>query len=82
MTKKNGEKKIMPSKGQIYHKKYLFVNKDYTGFDIEVEKKRAEFYDNMLKKHPDKKIKSKNILSVYFSNVIVTFYLSFIAFTK
>ena len=59
LTKKNGEKKIMPSKGQIYHKKYLFVDKNYTGFDIEAEKKRAEFYDNMLKKYPDKKIKSK-----------------------
>ena len=59
LTKKNGEKKIMPSKGQIYHKKYLFVDKDYTGFNIEAEKNRAEFYDNMLKKHPDKKIKSK-----------------------
>ena len=49
----------MPSKGQIYHKKYLFVDKDYTGFDIEAEKKRAEFYDKMLINHEDKKIKSK-----------------------
>ena len=59
LTKKNGEKKIMPSKGQIYHKKYLFVDKDYQGFDIEVEKRRAEYYDKMLINHEDKKIKSK-----------------------
>ena len=59
LTKKDGEKKIMPSKGQIYHKKYMFVSSDYVGFDIEAEKKRAEKYDEMLKKHEDKKIKSK-----------------------
>ena len=59
LTKKNGEKKIMPSKGQIYHKKFAFVNENYTGFDIEAEKKRAELYDELLKKHEDKKIKSK-----------------------
>ena len=60
LIKYNEEKvKLIKSKGQIYHKKYLFVDKDYTGFDIEAEKKRAEFYDNMLKKHEDKKIKSK-----------------------
>lgn len=59
LTKKDGEKKIMPSKGQIYHKKYMFVSSDYAGFDIEAEKKRAEKYDEMLKKHEDKKIKSK-----------------------
>ena len=49
----------MPSKGQIYHKKYMFVSSDYVGFDIEAEKRRAEKYDEMLKKHEDKKIKSK-----------------------
>ena len=59
LTKKDGEKKIMPSKGQIYHKKYMFVSSDYAGFDIEAEKKRAEKYDELLKKHEDKKIKSK-----------------------
>ena len=59
LTKKNGEKKIMPSKGQVYHKKYTFVSENYTGFDIEAEKKRAELYDELLKKHEDKKIKSK-----------------------
>ncbi len=59
LTKKNGEKKIMPSKGQIYHKKYLFVDKNYQGFDIKVEKSRAEYYDKMLVNHEDKKIKSK-----------------------
>ena len=60
LIKYNEEKvKLIKSKGQIYHKKYLFVDKDYTGFDIEAEKNRAEKYDNMLKKHPDKKIKSK-----------------------
>ena len=59
LTKKNGEKKIMPSKGQVYHKKYAFVNENYTGFDIEAEKKRAEKYDELMKKHEDKRIKSK-----------------------
>ena len=59
LTKKNGEKKIMPSKGQVYHKKYAFVNENYTGFDIEAEKKRAELYDELMKKHEDKRIKSK-----------------------
>ena len=59
LTKKNGEKKIMPSKGQIYHKKYMFVAENYTGFDIESEKKRAEKYDELLKKNEDKKIKNK-----------------------
>ena len=59
LTKKNGEKKIMPSKGQVYHKKYAFVNENYTGFDIEADKKRAEKYDELMKKHEDKRIKSK-----------------------
>ena len=59
LTKKNGEKKIMPSKGQVYHKKYTFVSENYTGFDIEAEKKRAEKYDELMKKHEDKRIKSK-----------------------
>ena len=59
LVKNNGETKLMKSKGQIYHKKYLFVDKGYTGFNIEAEKNRAIKYDNMLKKHPDKKIKSK-----------------------
>ena len=59
LTKKKKKKKLMPSKGQIYHKKYMFVAENYTGFDIEAEKKRAEKYDEMLKKHEDKKIKSK-----------------------
>ena len=59
LTKKNGGKKIMPSKGQIYHKKYMFVAENYTGFDIEAEKKRAEKYDELLKNHEDKKIKNK-----------------------
>ena len=38
---------------------YVGDNGEYTGFDIEAEKKRAEKYDEMLKKHEDKKIKSK-----------------------
>ena len=59
LTKKNGEKKLMPSKGQVYHKKYAFVSQDYQGFDMDAEKKRAEIYDELLKKHEDTKIKSK-----------------------
>ena len=57
--KEKWRKKIMPSKGQIYHKKYMFVAENYTGFDIEAEKKRAEKYDELLKNHEDKKIKNK-----------------------
>lgn len=49
----------MPSKGQVYHKKYMFVAPNYTGFDIDAEKNRAEKYDELLKMHEDKKIKSK-----------------------
>ena len=59
LTKKDGEKKLMPSKGQVYHKKYMFVAPNYTGFDIEAEKNRAEKYDELLKMHEDKKIKNK-----------------------
>ena len=59
LTKKNGEKKIMPSKGQIYHKKKIKKKNDNTGIDNEAKKNRAEKYDELLKNHEDKKIKNK-----------------------
>lgn len=59
LVKKNGEIKRMKSKGQVYHKKYTFVDKNYQGFDIEEEKKRAELYDKLLEQHEDCRIKSK-----------------------
>ena len=37
----------------------MFVAPNYTGFDIDAEKNRAEKYDELLKMHEDKKIKSK-----------------------
>lgn len=59
ITKKNGKIRLNKSKGQIYHMKYLFVDKNYQGFDIEEEKKRAEKWNELLKNYPDSDIKSK-----------------------
>lgn len=59
ITKKNGKIRINKSKGQIYHMKYLFVDKNYQGFDIEEEKKRAKKWSELLKNYPDPQIKSK-----------------------
>ena len=39
--------------------KYLFVDKNYQGFDIEEEKKRAEKWNKLLENYPDPQIKSK-----------------------
>ena len=44
-VKNNGETKIIKASGKIYHKKYLFVNDDYKGFDIEEAKKRAMLWE-------------------------------------
>lgn len=46
-------RKFVKSSGKIYHCKYLFVNEDYDGFDIEKAKERAKLWNSIsnIKEH-------------------------------
>lgn len=52
-----GEIKIIKSKGQIYHHKWMFVPEDYNGFDITESKKWSETWQAVIPN--DRKIKSR-----------------------
>lgn len=45
--KEDGSVKFIKSKGQIYHHKWTFVSKDYTGFDIEESKRRSDIVNKI-----------------------------------
>lgn len=49
--------KFIKSKGQIYHHKWMFVDDDYTGFDIEESKRWSEQWQQALPK--DRIVKSR-----------------------
>lgn len=53
----NIEFKIIKSKGQIYHHKWMFVADDYTGFNIKESKEWSEKWTTTLPN--DKSIKSR-----------------------
>lgn len=54
----NCRKIIQPRKNnpQIYHQRYLFVNHDYDGFDVEADFQRRKHYEQFLTKEDVKKI--------------------------
>ncbi len=45
--------KIIKGSGKIYHHKYLFVDVNYTGFDVERARQRAQLWESIpdIKKH-------------------------------
>jgi len=46
---KNGEaKEVIPKKKQIYHHKWMFVDDNYKGFDIEESKARSGWWEGKL----------------------------------
>lgn len=49
--------KITKAKGQIYHHKWMFVNDNYKGFDIEESKRWSEKWQSVIPK--DRGIKSR-----------------------
>ena len=46
-------RRFVKQSGKIYHCKYLFVNEDYIGFDIEKAKERAKLWNSIpdIKEH-------------------------------
>lgn len=48
--------KIIKSKGQIYHHKWMFVNEDYQGFDVEESKRWSDTWTKVIPKELKTKI--------------------------
>lgn len=55
-VEKNDYKEVKP-KGQIYHHKWMFVEDNYTGFDIEESKRWSEKWQSVIP--AEKSIKSR-----------------------
>lgn len=43
-----GTEKIIKSKNQVYHHKWMFVNGDYKGFDVEKSKERSSCWTSVI----------------------------------
>ena len=54
----SGYKVIQPRKTnpQIYHQRYLFVDQNYNGFDVEADFQRRKYYEQFLTKEDVKRI--------------------------
>lgn len=48
--------KVIKSKGQIYHHKWMFVNDDYQGFDVEESKRWSDTWTKIIPKELKTKI--------------------------
>ena len=44
----DGQIKMIKPSDKIYHRKYIFVNADYLGFDVEEAKRRAELWETSI----------------------------------
>lgn len=49
----DGTRRFIKASGKIYHCKYLFVNENYSGFDVELSKERAVLWNSIpnIKEH-------------------------------
>ena len=64
----NIEFKIIKSKGQIYHHKWMFVSDDYNAFNIEESKAWSEKWTNVLPN--DRAIKSRIGYKKYWQEIL------------
>lgn len=63
--------KIIKSKGQIYHHKWMFVADDYTGFNIEESKRWSKLWTESLPR--DRAIKSRIGYKKYWNEILNQF---------
>lgn len=60
--------KLIKSKGQIYHHKWMFVSNDYNGFDIEESKNWSKVWTDVIPN--EKSIKSRIGYKKYWDEIL------------
>lgn len=63
--------KVIKSKGQIYHHKWMFVSDDYTGFDVKESKDWSNLWTELLPR--DRNIKSRIGYKKYWNEILNQF---------